>query len=286
MISLHNNLSEITDKYDAFFIDLWGVIHDGIEAYDGVNECLEHLIQNNKKVIFLSNAPRRSIRAKEGLQRVGVPNNLYHHIITSGEATHDFLKSNEHDLGKNFYMIGPERDNGLMDGTGYNKTDNADQADFAIVTGFDNDDSTIEDVMPQINSCLENNLTMVCANPDIIVVRKSGVKALCAGVIAEQYQELGGEVIVFGKPHNSVYQKCFEYLGGIPKEKIAMIGDNLDTDIKGANNFGIDSYLIAGGILGQSLGIEHGQLPEIEKLEDICKLSDIFPTGVLPAFIR
>lgn len=284
-IAQHNNISEIIDNYDAFIIDLWGVIHDGIEAYPGVNECLEQIKSKGKQSIFLSNAPRRSIRAIEGLQRVGVPDGLYDHVITSGETTYEYLKSDEHSLGKKFFMLGPDRDAGLMEGTEYSPTPSPTEADFAIVTGLDNDESTVEEIHPELNECLANKLTMICANPDIIIVRQSGVKALCAGAIAEEYQQMGGKIIQFGKPYKSVYEKCFDYLSKTPKSRIAMVGDNLDTDIKGANNAGIDSYLIAGGILGKDLGIKHGELPPIDKLEAICKTASISPTAVLPAFI-
>ncbi len=284
-IEQYKNISEIIDNYDAFIIDLWGVIHDGIDAYPGVNVCLEQMKNKGKKVVFLSNAPRRAARAVEGLEKVGVPSSLYDHIMTSGEATHEYLKSGQHEFGKKFFMLGPQRDNGLMDGTDYKAVSSTVEADFAIVTGFEDDGCTIKDVRTTLNELLENKLTLIWANPDIAIVRQSGVRALCAGAIAEEYKKMGCKTITFGKPYQGVYEKCFDYLQGLSKKRIAMIGDNLDTDIKGANNAGIDSYLIAGGVLGKDLGVEHGQLPPLEKLNKVCKKVGTAPKAVLPAFI-
>jgi len=126
---------------------------------------------------------------------------------------------------------------------------------------------------------------MICANPDIVVVRQTGTRALCAGVIAEKYAQMGGKTTQFGKPYKQVYEKCFALVPNTPKARIAAIGDNLATDIKGANKAGIDSYLIAGGILGEQLGIQHGQLPAPEKLAKICDELGAKPDGVLPEFI-
>jgi HAD superfamily hydrolase (TIGR01459 family) len=284
-IKQYKNIRSIVDNYDAFLIDLWGVIHDGVTAYPGVNECLSNMKDAGKKIIFLSNAPRRAFRAAEGLARVGVPDDLYDHIITSGEVTYEYLKASDHGLGKNYYIIGPERDAGLLDGLDYVRVKTPAQAGFVIVTGFEEDSSTLEEKIPELQECLKYNLLLICANPDYVVVRQTGARALCAGAMAEKYQEIGGKTMQFGKPYPEVYKKCLSLTNNISLEKIAAIGDNLDTDIKGANNSKLDSYLIAGGVLGEELGIKHGELPLIDKLQEVCEKSGSIPTAVLPAFV-
>ncbi|MCE3233040.1 MAG: HAD-superfamily subfamily hydrolase, hypothetical 3:HAD-superfamily hydrolase, subfamily [Rickettsiaceae bacterium] len=283
-IQPYNNLRSVIDNYDAFIIDLWGVIHDGIVAYPGVNDCLGQMKNKGKKIIFLSNAPRRAFRAVEGLIRVGVPDNLYDHIITSGEVTHEYIKSNKHGLGKKYLMIGPDRDADLINDLDYQLVSSPADADFIIVTGFDNDDDILEDKIPLLNECLIHNLPLICANPDYVIVRQSGKRALCAGAIAEKYADMGGTITQFGKPYEQVYHKALSLIN-CKIDRVAAIGDNLDTDIKGAINFGIDSYLIAGGILGEELGIKHGELPESGKLQLVCEQSGNIPKGVLPAFV-
>jgi HAD superfamily hydrolase (TIGR01459 family) len=283
--SLHPNMSSLVDHYDSWIIDLWGVIHDGRNTYPGVIECLEQLHQQNKQVIFLSNAPRRSFRAEAVLNRLGISKTLYKTIVTSGEIVFEYIQSGTHNLGNRFVIIGPDSDDGLLDNLdGYTRVTDFKKADFVIATGFDHDDATLKDVLPELEQALAAKLPMICANPDLEVVRQTGVRALCAGVITKHYEKLGGTVLFFGKPYIDVYTKCFELFGKTPKSRIAAIGDNLDTDIAGANQQKIDSYLVTGGILQKKLGNKPGILPPSEKLDMLFKKYDIVPTGVLPAF--
>lgn len=285
MIKQYPNISSIIGQYDAFIVDLWGVIHDGIKAYPGVIDCLKQMKRANKEIIFLSNAPRRAEKAIEGLLRVGVDASLYDHIVTSGDITHQYIESDKHGYGNKYYMIGPERDAGLLDGTKYERVLFTKDADFVVVTGFDNDESVIKDVYPDLKNSLKYKLPMICANPDLVVVRQTGVRALCAGVIAQEYKKMGGHAWQFGKPYKEVYFKALSLLDRNDLSRIAAIGDNLETDILGANKREIDSYLVAGGILGEKLKIKHGQLPDQKKLESLCKKQGIFPYAVLPEFI-
>lgn len=312
-IAYHNCLSELTDKYDVFFVDLWGVIHDGMVAYPGVNDALASLQQAGKKVIFISNAPRKASKAIEGLRRVGVADSLYDSVITSGEVVFEYLNSlpttspstsregshpsspsplrgegrggGELLAGNKYIIIGPQRDAGLMDGSLYIRVMDVADADFMIVTGFDNDDSTIEEKQPYLDAAIKLNLPLLSANPDLVVVRQTGQRALCAGVIAQKYEQMGGQVMQFGKPYAAIYNRAMALAGNPDKTRIAAIGDSLSTDILGANDFGIDSYFIPGGIFGEELGIIHGQLPPEDKLQTLCTSYNAFPTGVLPEFV-
>lgn len=284
-INTFSSVSAIADQYDGFLIDLWGVIHDGHDLYDGAKECLQALKAAGKKIVFLSNAPRRSFRAIERLEDMGVTADCYDHVLTSGEVTNHYVKSGKHGFGKNYLMIGPSRDDGLLDDTDYTRVYDASEADFAVVTGFSKDNSIIEDDIPTLEECLKHHVPMLCANPDIVVVRLDGTRSLCAGVVAEKYEEMGGNVTYFGKPFSKTYEEAFDLLSIHDKSRIAMIGDNLDTDIKGGQQAGIDTYLIVGGILGEELGVEHGNLPDISALEAVCKPKNIAPTAALPGFI-
>jgi HAD superfamily hydrolase (TIGR01459 family) len=267
-----------------------------VAPYPGVNNALATLQQAGKKVIFISNAPRRVIKAIEGLRMVGVVDNLYDSAITSGEVVFEYLNFTvprplspvevvEFSPGrKKYIIIGPERDAGLMEGSDYIRVTDVVNADFMIVTGFDHDNSTIAEKQPYLDKAIKLNLPLLSANPDLVVVRQTGERALCAGVIANKYEQMGGKVMQFGKPYKTIYNRALELAGNHDKSRIAAIGDSLSTDILGANNFGIDSYFIAGGIFDKELGINHGQLPPAEKLYKLCSDYKIFPTGVLPEF--
>lgn len=245
-----NSVSDFADKYDAFILDIWGVIHDGSATYPGVVECMEKLHAAGKKIIFLSNAPRRASKVRNVLAKFGITENLYDDAISSGEAAYHIIERNlETSKPRNFLYIGPEKDRDLLDGLNLQEVQSAAEADFCVATGFDADDSTLEEKLPQIEDCKAHGLKMYCVNPDLLVVRQDGTRMLCAGVIGEYYRDGGYEVEFIGKPHQQVYEQCFALLEGIPREKICAVGDNLDTDILGANAVGIDSALCLSGVL-------------------------------------
>ena len=235
---LINGLSQIQSKYDAFFIDLWGVIHNGIQLHHDAIEVLENLNKLNKRFVLISNAPRPSKNVKKFLLKLKMNEALVKNIFTSGEAALKSLQGNNY--GKNFYHLGPQRDNSLFEGFEKNKKD-LNGADFILCTGFLESN---EDSLSYYKDLLKNyiHLKMVCTNPDLIVYRGSQ-QEYCAGTLAEIFKELGGQVIYFGKPYPEIYKFCMK-----KNETILAIGDNIKTDIKGANNMNFDSLFITNGI--------------------------------------
>ncbi len=288
-----NKLNDIIDSYDYYFLDVWGVIHDGITAYPGVLEAMKLLRAKNKKVCFLSNAPRRASKVAEVLKGYGITTDFYDFILTSGEATYLDLEKNQKEnfknFGKKYFYIGPKKDMGLLDGLNYEKVESAAIADFAVTTGFDHDESKLEEKLPQALEAKKHNLPMICVNPDLIVIRQNGNIMICAGTLAQEYERLEGQVIYYGKPFSLVYKIACEIFFNIenreiPKDKIIAIGDGLETDIKGANAFGIDNILVTGGILSKSLGIRYDEVADKSKLEAICNEYQIFPKFVISNF--
>ena len=246
----YNSVAEFVDKYDAFILDVWGVIHDGEEAYPGVLKTMQELHKAGKEIIFLSNAPRRSSKVKAALARFGITQDLYNDAVSSGEVAYQLFAKSQKPKATSYFYIGPDKDADLLDGLNYQMVDKAKDAAFVLATGFDNDDSKLEEKLPQIESALKANLKMYCTNPDLIVVRQNGTQMLCAGVIGEYYAKYGGEVEFIGKPYKQVYDYILKsFSPNIKKNRIVAIGDSLTTDIKGANNMGIDSVLVLGGIL-------------------------------------
>ena len=280
------NIKEISAKYDYFIFDLWGVIHDGSQAYDGVVEALSYLKSQGKKICFLSNAPRRSSKVAEVLNRFFIDKSFYEFILTSGEATFfDFKKNQENgfkDFGRKYFYIGPKKDIDLLDGLDYQQTADVSEASFAIATGFDDEKSVLQEKLPQIQEAKKHNLPLICVNPDLIVVKQNGLEMICAGVLADEYKKMGGEVIYYGKPFSSVYNMTYEFFGKPDKSKILAIGDGMETDIKGAHDFGIASALVTGGILCNKLGVRYGQEADPAKVKQICEFYKVFPQYIIP----
>tara|TARA_Y100000590_G_scaffold385853_1_gene458224 strand:+ start:1553 stop:2371 length:819 start_codon:yes stop_codon:yes gene_type:complete len=235
---LINGLSEIYNKYDTFLIDLWGVIHNGIKPYPEALEVLKNLKKVNKKFIFISNAPRPSINVKNFLIKLKMDKDLLDNVFTSGEAALQALKKNIY--GKNFFHLGPKRDEDLIEEFKKNKT-GIEDCDFIVCTGLF---EYKENELNYYKNLLKNytNIKMVCTNPDLIVHRGKK-KEYCAGSVAEVFKDLGGQVIYFGKPYPEIYNYCIK-----KNETILAIGDNIRTDIMGANNMKFDSLFIIDGI--------------------------------------
>ena len=231
-------LREVYKHYDAFFIDLWGVMHNGIHLYPEAIEVVENLYKLKKRFVLMSNAPRPSKNVEKFLLNLKMDKIFTKKIFTSGEAA---LKSLQQKIyGKIFFHLGPKRDASLFEGFEKNKK-NLKDADFILCTGFlDNK----KDSLDFYKNLLKNytRLKMICTNPDLIVHRGSK-KEYCAGTLAEIFKQLGGKVIYFGKPHPEIYKFCVK-----KDEKILVIGDNIRTDIKGANNMKFDSLFITNGV--------------------------------------
>jgi HAD superfamily hydrolase (TIGR01459 family) len=280
-----SSIKEISSQYDYFIFDVWGVIHDGSNAYPGAVETITYLRQQNKKICFLSNAPRRASKVGDVLNKFGATPDLYDFILSSGEATFLDLKKNQENgfknFGPNYFYIGPQKDIDLLDGLNYTRVKDAAKADFAITTGFDDESSTLSEKLPQAIAAKENNLKMICVNPDTIVVKQDGIEMICAGTLARQYEKLGGEVIYYGKPFQSVYKMVCEFFNNPENKKILAIGDGMETDIKGAADLGIDSLLITGGILSKELSVSYNQTVDKNKLETVCGKYNLFPKFII-----
>ena len=231
-------LKEIYDKYDVFFIDLWGVIHNGIQLYPEANEVLENLYKLNRRFVLMSNAPRPSKDVEKFLLNLKMDKIFTKNIFTSGEAALKSLQQNIY--GKNFYHLGPKRDNSLIKEFEKNKT-SLKKADFILCTGLlDSHGESLDFYKDLLKNYIQ--IKMICTNPDLIVHRGSK-QEYCAGALAALFQELGGKVIYFGKPYPEIYKFCTNN-----GEKVLVIGDNIRTDIKGANNMKFDSLFITNGI--------------------------------------
>ena len=126
---------------------------------------------------------------------------------------------------------------------------------------------------------------MICANPDLVVVRHGGARVLCAGAIAAEYERMGGTVHYFGKPHGAIYQACFDVLDGITKPRMLAVGDNLDTDIAGAAAVGLRTALVLGGVLADALGIASGETAPAEKVATLCAQRGVTPDMAVPALV-
>lgn len=287
-IPVLSGLSAWADLYDGYILDLWGVIHNGLEPYPGVLDCLERLRRAGKRTCLLSNAPRRVDDVVARLAEIGVPRDLYDEVLSSGEAAHraiaDPPDAFHAGLGRRCWHLGPPRDDSVHQGLDLELVDHPDDADFVLNTGADGYDDRLEDYVPVLEAAARCGLPMVCANPDLTVMMGDKI-AICAGLLARHYEGLGGRVAYHGKPHPPIYRQCLALLGDMPTARILAVGDNVLTDIAGANRAGLDSLLVAGGIHAEELCGPDGATPDPDKVRQLAAACEAWPDAAISGLI-
>jgi HAD superfamily hydrolase (TIGR01459 family) len=275
-VSLHilDGLREIATRYDGFVLDLWGVLYNGETPTPHAIATLTALRRDGKRIVILSNAPRRAHLVEQRMNAIGIPQGLYDHVHSSGEETWQHLKHRNDPfyaaLGDRCFHIGPQRDDNMVEGVGLRRVGVIDEADFILNTGPSGGER-IEDFEPTLRQARRRDLKMICANPDLVVAY-GDVLHLCAGAVAQRYEELGGSVRWHGKPLPEIYATVFRLLGVDDKRRILAVGDSLRTDIAGANAAGIDSVFVVTGIHAEELSAiepdrltaafgQHGETP-------------------------
>jgi HAD superfamily hydrolase (TIGR01459 family) len=284
-IPIHQGLAPLAEAYDGYVCDLWGVLHDGERAFPEAIACLETLRSRGAKIAVLSNAPRRAHEVEARMNELGIAPGLYDFVLSSGEATWQSLKTRTEPfyarLGRRCFHLGPDRDKGMRTGLDLAFVEDLSDADFVLNTGAHMASSTLDDYDGELRAAADRGLPMVCANPDLEVIR-AGRREICAGLMARRYEALGGTVRYHGKPHAEVYDECLSGLG-LPRDRVAALGDSLRTDVAGAVAAEIDAILIAGGIHAEALGIAEGETPEQAALDALCADAGWTPVACLPA---
>ena len=243
------NLRDVTGSRDVLLSDIWGVVHNGLEAFPEACAALREFRNQGGTVILITNAPRPADSVQRQLHKLNVPDETYDAIVSSGDLTRNFVA--EHP-GKSVFWLGPERDNSIHRGLDAVFAP-LERADYIVCTGpFDDETESAEDYRGMMMQALERRLPLICANPDIVVERGDRL-IYCAGAIAELYRELGGEVIFYGKPHRPIYERAMtlarEKRGqDTPLGRVLAIGDSVRTDLAGAHAFGIDLLFVTRGI--------------------------------------
>ena len=246
-------LGAIADSYDALLCDVWGVLHDGRSAHIFAVDALQRFRRLRGPVILLSNAPRPAEDVQKQFERLGIAEDSYDAILTSGMLARNELARRAADKELKLLHIGPERDRGIFAGLPIVCVE-ANRAEVVVCTGlYDDDHETPDDYRDLLLDAKRRGLVFLCANPDI-VVQRGGVLVYCAGALARSYESMGGTSIYYGKPHAPIYVAALELAGLKNKAPRALaIGDGLETDIRGANAAGIDALFIADGIHGENI---------------------------------
>ena len=255
MSKIIKSIGDIISLYDVFILDQWGVMHDGYKGYDHAINSVEKLIKENKKLIIISNSSKRKTSSISRLKSLGFDKNHFIEVMTSGEMIWQEIETSIYKYGNDlkncFHIYDKSKEDGLEFRNGlekFNFVSKVNDANFILAcTPFENTEPI--DYIPILKDAVDMNLLMFCANPDFVTIEKNNDKNMyCMGTIADLYEHMGGRVVILGKPSKEIYKASCKKIEDFNKSKIVAIGDSLDHDILGANNFNIDSVLISSGI--------------------------------------
>lgn len=248
-----SGLHDLVARHDAFFIDQFGVLHDGHAAYPGASDALAKLADHGKQVVLLSNSGKRVASNVARLDRLGFLPSLYTGIVTSGEVGRTVLRALP--AGQRCLLITRDNDRLAIDGLPLTLVDDAADCDIVLIAGSEGDRVSLDAYRALLAPAARRGVPAYCTNPDMQMLTPAGLR-FGAGAIARSYVELGGAVTWIGKPYPAIYMAARALIGDTPSDRILCIGDSVAHDIGGAVQAGFASCLVRTGIIAEASDAE------------------------------
>ena len=281
MADFTEHFEPLARDYDIVLCDVWGVMHNGLEAFPAACNALMQFRAGGGTVILITNAPRSGAAVSRILDRLKVPRDAYDAITSSGDVTRGIVESR---LAQTVFHLGPERDLSIFAGLDV-KFAPPETANYVVCSGlFDDTTETPDNYRDMLNALRARSLLMVCANPDIVVERGDTL-VYCAGALADAYAAMGGKVLFCGKPYAPIYELALSNAtrlrgGKTPaRHRVLAIGDSVRTDLKGAAAFGIDYMFVTSGIHADQYGSR--ETPDLGALNALFAKSGVAPRAVM-----
>ena len=280
MPQLLPHFSDIAENYDVILSDVWGVVHNGVEAFPAACDALMRARARGTAVVFITNAPRPNEAVGRMLDRLHVPRETYDAMASSGDVTRAVIEKRR---GQSLCHIGPERDHSVFAGLDV-KFETLERAAYVVCTGpYDDEVEGPEDYRERLQTMLKRKLFMVCGNPDVVVERGDKL-VYCAGAIADLYQPMGGEVLYAGKPYKPIYEMALDLAKktrgrDVAPGRVLAIGDSVRTDLKGARTMGVDFLFITSGIHAEEVGGR--DTPDAKALASVFAAAGDMPKAVM-----
>ena len=272
----HTTLENLAGQFDAFFIDQFGVIMDASGPYPFAIDATKRLSEYNKPIVLLSNSGKRAIENCERLERLGFDLNLFIAVITSGEVAYWTIKNKIEDgnfIKPKIYLISRNSDTSPVNGLSCKIAKNTDEADYLIIAGSESDTKSLNYYTSLLEPMANKGVPAFCTNPDLVMLTPNGT-SFGAGLIAKKYEEMGGSVTWFGKPHPLIYKNALNKIPEIESKKVLCVGDSIEHDIRGSFNANCSSALVKTGIAATK---------KDDELINSPNFSDI-PNFIIPAF--
>ena len=271
----HTTLENLADQFDAFFIDQFGVIMDASGAYPFAVDTIKRLSEYNKPIVLISNSGKRAAKNCGRLERLGFDLNLFTAVITSGEVAYWTIKNKIEDgnfIKPKIYLISRDSDTSPVNGLSCKLAKNTDEADYLIIAGSESDTKPLSYYTSLLEPMANKGVPAFCTNPDLVMLTPNGT-SFGAGLIAKEYEEMGGYVTWFGKPHPLIYKFALNKIPNIEPQKVLCIGDSVEHDIRGSFNANCSSALVKTGIAATKK----------EELINSLNFPDV-PNFIIPAF--
>ena len=279
-----SGLQELADRYDALFCDVWGVLHNGVAPYLAAADALSRFRRAGGHVVMITNSPKPAPPVVAQMGMIGVPEEgVFDAVVSSGDATRALIEA----LDGPIFFLGPDRDRILFEGLAV-RFSALEQSVAVVCTGLLDDEAESPadygDLLAEIKRL---ELPFICANPDIVVERGDRM-IWCAGALARDYQAIGGETRLVGKPHAPIYERARQKLdqiskSPIPNGKILAIGDGMPTDVKGAMDYGLDLLYVSAGIHAEAYGDPNH--PDDESVQKFLRENGASPVAYLPRLV-
>ncbi|MHA1522958.1 MAG: TIGR01459 family HAD-type hydrolase, partial [Alphaproteobacteria bacterium] len=152
----------LADRYQAWFCDVWGVVHNGVAHFPAPVAALVEFRRAGGRVAMVTNAPRPCAVIEQQLVDLGVDREAFDVVVTSGDVARDWLQGLDQ---QPVYHLGPERDRPLTQGLNLNMA-SPETAQVILCSGLRDD--TVEtpgDYDDMLGAFAGRGLQMMCANP-------------------------------------------------------------------------------------------------------------------------
>jgi HAD superfamily hydrolase (TIGR01459 family) len=269
-------IASLVDAFDIYFLDQFGVLHDGASPYPGALQCLRALKAAGKKIVILSNSGKRAAENEKRMIQLGFAQENWDLFLSSGEAAwRMFDEGAQFKPGMKCFLVSRDNDRSAIDGLGLELVQNAADAEVILLAASEGDRFGLDHYRRMLAGAAKSGVPCLCTNPDRIMLTRDGPK-FGAGRIAELYEEMGGKVTWIGKPFPAIYEAALKAMGNPARGKVLCIGDSPEHDIAGAKSAGLASALVRTGIHADLTGGE---------LQALCRRHDAVPDFILPGLL-
>lgn len=279
-------IGAFAEQYQTFLVDQWGVLHDGQTLFPGALDCLRRLMAAGKQVAILSNSGKPAADNAARLRAMGIAEDCYTALVTSGEVVREALASRtppfSPSAGRRCFLLSSDGKDTLVRGLKVELAASVVGADFILLAGVA-DGLSLAHYLSILEYGNTHDLPLICANPDLMRFSPQGL-TFSAGELARRYEQMGGVVHYIGKPHEAIYRYCGKVLAGFDASRAIAIGDSVGHDVVGGARAGLATAFVTGGIHGADFADAADDAARLRRVSAIAREHGVWPDWVVSGF--